>query len=242
MKRKLISLSDIKRKEAALYAQYLMNGEAVAWLYILTGDYFEFIYPGHEYPNAVLPASDSYFRVRDTTLLVRTLMRFTIDGEHGWIDPGELVDENGEIFKVRLDEIRVDEHGEASYKVDAEGNPESVRFSLAQFSLEMVNQKEQIVEDQGNQSGFDDSGIWVGLRKDNCNIVILTYLQKCDAEDQTPTPEKCWEFTKEDAVEYGENWVIFRKIRFPEQETKKVHRENFNRRYAKLLAAYSIHK
>ena len=59
-------------------------------------------------------------------------MKFTIVGKHGWVYPGELVDESGELFTVKLDEMRFDEHGIASYVVDGGGNQELVRFSLAQ--------------------------------------------------------------------------------------------------------------
>jgi len=238
MKRKLISLSEIKRKEAALYAQYLMNGEAVAWLYILTGDYFEFTYPGREYPSAVRPAVDQYFRVHNTTPLIRALMKFTIDGNHCWTYPGELADENGELFKVTLDEIRFDEHGEASYEVDPEGNPESVRFSLAQFSLEMANQLDQ-PEIHPQQPALEASSLWDGVRKGNCNIAIGTYLQLCFAANQTPSAQMCWESAKKYASDYNQNWMIFPKIRYPNEDTKKVNREKFDQRFKKMLERFT---
>jgi len=238
-----IAISEIKRNRAAALAQDLMDGKYIAWLYVFRKEYWEFNYSGYKYPDAIRPAVDGRYQIRDVNPLARALVAATVTKENRMVYPGELLDSSGKPFIVQLNEVRFDENGGSRYVVDQNGDAEVATFSLAEFRLELVDAEDRPEPLTKNQQKpkptSEPSDSWDGVRKDNCNIAILTYLQQCAATNQTPNPQLCWESAKENATDHNQNWMVFPKIRYPNKVTHKVYREKFDLRYKKMLENFT---
>lgn len=236
-----IAISEIKRNRAAALAQDLMDRKYIAWLYVFRKQYWEFNYSGYKYPDAIRPAVDGRYQIRDVKPLARALVDVTVTKENRMVYPGELLDSNGEPFIVQLNEVRFDENGDTRYVVDENGEPHVAVFSLAQFKLEPVETKgqhEKPTKDQHEPLPISKPHLpndkLPGIRNDRFTQAVRTYLEQCQNDGKLPTEHGCWIFLRERATSWNEHVV-----EFPTQRgiDSKVSRGRFGERFNRIRDA-----
>ena len=236
-----IAISEIRRNRAAALAQDLMDGKYIAWLYVFSKDYWEFCYPEHKYPDAIRPAVDGRYQVRDVKPLVHALVDATVKRKNRMVYPGELLDSNGESFIVQLDKLRFDENGQAYYVADENDHTEVTAFSLAHFRLEPVKVKEwpeQPTQDQHKLQSISKqrfpNGKLPGVRNDRFTQAVRTYLEQRLGDETLPTEHGCWISLKESATSWSEDVV-----KFPTQRgvDSRIRRKRFGERFRRIQDA-----